>query len=435
VWHDAPSGKYDAFYSYISNAAIAEENGGIASPELIDDTLYTDFFIPVHLTGGLTHHKHRLFQTKQIFHLVGDSAQFGINLWLQGRLSTGIYKYVDKDATTAANYYGPVYLLDVRGIRQYTYEKENQWSLGLSLPWRATHSTIHSALRYRSIALEQEPTERKINELYLDVAGDFQWIEPLVLKARLSLGLGQADGAFSFRADGQLKTGNFGKLSGYWSILSRRPYMVESSLFVNQLSVYDVTYRNPFITEVGVNIEVTRQKLKAGVKWIWFDNYIYFDSIPVPRQIENTFSLRRVFVEKAFDFRWIGMKGQIIWQPDPPEQLAIPDLLFTTGLYGRIHLFQRKMTVMPGVDVTYHKGFSGVSYFPVSGTYHLTYGPAIPDYLRVDAGLGFQIRFLKFFARIEDFAGLFKTRVLYQADFYPHYRGYFRLGIEASFFN
>jgi hypothetical protein len=93
------------------------------------------------------------------------------------------------------------------------------------------------------------------------------------------------------------------------------------------------------------------------------------------------------------------------------------------------------MTVMPGVDVTYHKGFSGVSYFPVSGTYHLTYGPAIPDYLRVDAGLGFQIRFLKFFARIEDFAGLFKTRVLYQADFYPHYRGYFRLGIEASFFN
>ena len=36
---------------------------------------------------------------------------------------------------------------------------------------------------------------------------------------------------------------------------------------------------------------------------------------------------------------------------------------------------------------------------------------------------------------MEDFVGLFKKRVLYQAEIYPHYRGYFRIGLEASFFN
>lgn len=90
---------------------------------------------------------------------------------------------------------------------------------------------------------------------------------------------------------------------------------------------------------------------------------------------------------------------------------------------------------MPGVDVMYHGGFDGISYFPVNGSYHLTGGPSIPDYFRIDVALGLQIKFLKIFARMEDFVGLFEDRVLYEADYYPHYRGYFRIGIQAGFFN
>jgi len=52
------------------------------------------------------------------------------------------------------------------------------------------------------------------------------------------------------------------------------------------------------------------------------------------------------------------------------------------------------------------------------------------------------INFLKAFVRMDDLIALtgiwqeeVNKRVLYQADFYPHYRGYFRIGIEAGFFN
>ena len=97
---------------------------------------------------------------------------------------------------------------------------------------------------------------------------------------------------------------------------------------------------------------------------------------------------------------------------------------------------------MPGLDFTYHDGFRGVSYFPVTGRYHLTDGAGIPDYFRVDAALGVHINFLKAFVRMDDLIALtgiwqeeVNKRVLYQADFYPHYRGYFRIGIQAGFFN
>ena len=33
IWHDAPSGKYDAFYNYLNNAAVTQENGGVSEPD------------------------------------------------------------------------------------------------------------------------------------------------------------------------------------------------------------------------------------------------------------------------------------------------------------------------------------------------------------------------------------------------------------------
>ncbi|HEY3387073.1 MAG TPA: putative porin, partial [Saprospiraceae bacterium] len=128
-------------------------------------------------------------------------------------------------------------------------------------------------------------------------------------------------------------------------------------------------------------------------------------------------------------------KGSAFWQPDPKAELAVPELWYALSAYGRIHIFERKVLLMPGVDINYNGSFTGVSYFPVNGVYHLTDGPAIPEAFRIDVALGLQINFIKAFVRMEDFVGLFEDRVLYQADFYPHYRGYFRIGVEAGFFN
>ncbi len=439
VWHDAPSGKYDAFYNYLNNAAVTQENGGVSEPDSIGSDNFPDASIPIYLTSNdntaITTHKHRTFLTKQILHLTADSSQFGIDIWLKEQFSASIYKYADEDAQLAPEYYGPEYLFDDRGIRQYTYERENQLSMGVSLPWKTAHSTLHSSLRYRSIALEQEPMKRHINELYVDLAGDFNWVEPLTLSGQLSLGLGQADGAFSFQANADLATGILGHVVGDWSIMARNPYMVESQLYVNQQLVYQTSLRNPFINEIGLAWKWEEQKFEAGIKWLVFDNYIYFDTSSFPVQLDGSFSLRRFFISKAFDFKWLGLKGNFFWQPNPPKELAIPDLGYSASMYGRINLFKKKVQFMPGVDVMYHDGFEGITYFPVNGSYHLTGGPTIGDYFRLDVAIGLQIKFLKIFARMEDFAGLFKDRALYDANYYPHYRGYFRIGVEAGFFN
>ncbi|MFZ1679070.1 MAG: putative porin [Saprospiraceae bacterium] len=435
VWYNAPSGKYDAFYNYLSNAAISEENGGISEPDLIGSQVVPNLKVPVYLLNGLTTHKHRSFDTKQIFHLIKDSSSPGFDLWMNTNFSTGLYKFADVPLDTSSAYFGSEYRFDQRGIRQFTFEKDFEMSAGISLPWTSARSMIQSSFRYRFISLDQEPQDRKIRELFWEASGDFHWIKALELKGVMSLGVGQASGSYLFKAEGILNTGLVGKFLGYWSIMGRRPYMIESIFFVNQTPIYQYHFNNPFTNDVGVEWNWEKQKLKAGINWLVFDNYIFFDTLRHPAQITNSFSLRRFTINKEFDFSWIGLKANVIWQPDTREELAIPDLIYAAGFYGRLNLFSHKVILMPGIDVTYHNGYHGISYFPVNGRYHLTNGLPIPDYFRMDAVIGMKIRFLKAFVRMEDLAGLWKSRVLYQADYYPHYPGYFRIGIEAGFFN
>lgn len=435
VWHDAPSGKYDAFYNFISNTAVGEENGGVDSIELVGDTLFPNPLVPVIILQGVTTHKHRSFITRQILHLISDTSELGIDVWFQGHVAHSLFKYADEGADAIFDYYSPVFLVDQRGLRQFTYLNEYQLTGGIALPWRAARSTIQTSIRYRSVQLQQEPLERRITEMYWDASGRFNWIESLELKGTMSLGLGQASGSFLFHAEGALNTGLLGRLEGHWSILTRRPHMVESQLFVNQQLIYNHDFQNPFSTEVGVGWNWEKQNLKAGIKWIVFDNYIFFNADRMPGQFDQSFSLRRFYASKVFDFKWVGFSGNLIWQPEARAELAIPDLMYKASFYGKIKMFRKRLKVMPGIDLTYHDGYSGVGYFPVTGRFHLTGDHPIPDYFRVDAGIVIHINFLKAFVRIEDLHGFWEDRVLYQAELYPHYPAYFRLGLETSFFN
>lgn len=435
IWHDAPSGKYDAYYNYTNNSVVAQENGGVSDVSNIGESNFPDMSVPVYLTSATTNHKHRSFLTKQIVHLASDSSDFGIDLSLQASYATGIFKYVDEANELNADYYGTVYLNDERGIRQYTFYEENEWTFGVGLPWRKANSQLNGSLRYRGIHLEQEPDDKNIAELYLEADGVFNWIKPLVLQGGFSLGLGQAQGAFAFNAEADLQIGPLGYVRGAWSLAVRKPALMESSLYVNQTLIYKQDFQNPFMSDFGVSWHIPKQQVEMGVKWIVYDNYIYFDSLSFPQQISGSFSLRRFSLSKSFDFKSLGIRASLFWHPDPREELALPKLWYTASLYGKVRILEQKVTLLPGIDVTYNDGFVGSTYFPVNGQFRLTGQAPIPDYFRIDMGLGLQIRFIKAFVRMEDFVGLFKKRVLYQAEIYPHYRGYLRIGLEASFFN
>src|SRR5436190_645380 len=82
--------------------------------------------------------------------------------------------------------------------------------------------------------------------------------------------------------------GILGHLEGHWFTQTRKPYVVESRLYVNQELIYKTDFKNPFSTEIGVDWKHEKQEFVVGMKWLVYDNYIYFDSFSLPRQISGS---------------------------------------------------------------------------------------------------------------------------------------------------
>ena len=128
--------------------------------------------------------------------------------------------------------------------------------------------------------------------------------------------------------------------------------MVESALYVNQQLVYQTDFLNPFTSEIGVTWDL-RNKSCRPVSSGWCLTIIF---ISIQLLFLNKWMvLFRCVVfsfPKEFDFKKIGLKGSIFWQPDSPEELAVPELWYSASLYGRIKIFDRKVVLMPGIDIT-----------------------------------------------------------------------------------
>ena len=72
-------------------------------PDSIGKPFNPDFSLETFIQSGITNHKHRSFLTRQILHVVSDSSSIGMDLCLQAHYSTGLYKYVDEDASSAVD--------------------------------------------------------------------------------------------------------------------------------------------------------------------------------------------------------------------------------------------------------------------------------------------------------------------------------------------
>jgi hypothetical protein len=306
IWHNSLNGKYDAFYNLISSSVLAEENGGIREPDSIGTALNPDEGLATFISSGMTTHKHRIFLTKQIFHLSADTASVGIDFWLKAKFESGLYKYVDESAANDTLYYDPIFQVDDRGIRQYTFTQKNEESIGISFPWTAARSRMEASIRYSGTKLEQEPVVDHINEFFFDASGEFHWVEPLTLGGLVSVGLGQAEGTFSFKAFGDLQLGVLGHLVGHWYAQSRHPYLVESSLYIDQLPVYDFNFKNPFASEIGVNWKNEKQQFDAWYKMVGLRQLYLFRFNPITAAIAWFFLAKATVYIK-------GIRSEIFW--------------------------------------------------------------------------------------------------------------------------
>ena len=164
-------------------------------------------------------------------------------------------------------------------------------------------------------------------------------------------------------------------------------------------------------------------------------NHVYYDKDRMPVQVAAAQDIWQILVTKEFTVGKIGLHATAILQ-ESPEILALPSWIGEAQLYYTDHWFKNNMQVRTGVDLRITQAYDGVSYFPLTGQFHLDNTYKIDQYPALDLFFDMQIReTFRFYIKVENFSAWFIDDVYAHATLYPQFEGYFRFGFWMKLFN
>ena len=116
--------------------------------------------------------------------------------------------------------------------------------------------------------------------------------------------------------------------------------------------------------------------------------------------------------------------------------MGLPTWIGEIQAYYTDYWFKDNLQVRTGIDLRITNAYDGVSYFPVTGQFHLNDAFQIDQYPAIDLFFDFQVRksFRAFF-KIENASAWFVNDVYANIAGYPQFDSYFRFGLWMRLFN
>jgi hypothetical protein len=436
---DGENGNYDGYYGYLSNSIIQENNGGITSY----DSLASPFrqirkSMPVFLEDALSTLRERTFFSTHYFHIrtKGDSIRERkpiLDIKYAIQFKDYFYKYADQSIGTSTAYYGE-FMTDDRGIRTFVEHQKLINELGFSYNINP-ENRIFGSVEHRLVTLNQEPITDNRNEVYINGKIESKLFKRFGFKGTGYLGILDASANFNLQGKASLDLKKFGTFGGAIRIHQRRPDLIEESLFVNQIPVWQEDFKNINTNLVEVSYTNPNWNLEAALRWWIVDNYIYYGNDFKPVQLSNSLSIQQFYAKGSYQIWHLALGASIGLQNTDVDEIALPSFIFegSAALTGRI--FKKKLRYQLGVDLRFTNEYNGVGYYPLSGQFHLNDSKLISAYPAMDAFIAIQINSLKVYFKSENISSNWSNDYYDQIIGYPQFEAYFRFGFGFQLYN
>ncbi len=444
--------KYSMHAAYVRNNISPNENGGVK------DTLDPEFAQALIASARSTFYKRSFFISQQYKFgftqkIVVDDTTTISNFKEAGRLNYIIrfdrnYR-VYRDEEPKSGYYDDIYIdsLETRDSVHlsklenslfWTFKEINRenfkgrltiGSTSELLKWSHLNETdtVYDTDLYHSIKLYANLDARTKNFIF-SVDGSYY------LKGE--------NGYKEFDYDGNLliskslnifkyKTNFYIKLA-YKSI---SPNLFELSYRSNHFR-----WQNSFSDLISSNarfgIDIDKVKMNAELFYGSIQNYIYFDTLAIPRQLSGstlnilTFSLKKEF--KLGGFRSVN---KMVYQlPSDNRELNLPVLAIYHSLFFDKTFEKIDVQAQLGYDLNYTSKFQAQGYMPASGVFYLSNYRTTGNYAILNLFFKLRIKNVLLFAKMEHFNNQFLfDKYYFLLDKYPAGTSIFKFGVSWRF--
>ncbi len=460
LWYQSQNGKYSSYFSYAANTVEHKDNGGVAI-ESNRDTLWGFLYTlepsagTVILADGQTRHAHREWSYTHYYRLTGKPDSIKSNkrtfgLAHQVLYNDSYYKFFDDyDAGDTTYFYNwfPDLQTDDRGMRFYlkhkylrnnfrlmTYKKAGQ----VGNPKTVANKDFFEAgisHTWHNVQLEGA-TDTILNDILIHGQLNFQPSEKLRLETYAHLGLGNNAGDYLLKGELFFDLGKAGELGLAASNQLYRPDYLQHQFFLTQRQVWNKDFKRTLETNIEANYLIPILKIKATGAYHLINNYIYFDTLSLPRQTGVPLSITQLILSRDLKFGVFHLNNTVALQAASESFIRLP------GIYGKHSLFyddtwfQDKLYIRMGFDLRYNDTFDGYYYNPVTGRFQLEDRQKINFFPSVDFWLTIRITKFRGFMKFENLSTMLsKNQLYYTTAYQPNQNPFLRFGFSWKLLN
>jgi hypothetical protein len=209
--------------------------------------------------------------------------------------------------------------------------------------------------------------------------------------------------------------------------------------------IFNRYYSNHFILEnnfektvslIGdLKYELPKYRLKLTYTAAQISNFIFFNRLVEPEQLNNSILVNSIVSEKVFKIKKFYLSNEIIAQFISGAQvIRVPELVYRGSLFYDF-IFRGGLKLQPGLELLYFSSFLADSYMPVTGQFYIQNRQRVGNYPFLDFFINMKIKQVRVFAKFEHLNYGFTNQNYLLFPNYPQRGRAFRIGLNWIFLN
>ena len=429
-WKSSDSGNHDLFIRFTANNFNESHNGGLDIDLNNDPTYSTAFYrnqrasIPTRISGGQARLQHFTYSLDNFFLIKNKT----IKVHQHSSVEHGFYRYGDDNTSTSNDsIVYQSYRVSTEGLRLVNrfVRINNSVSLGLNL----SNFDLDVGLTYKLLRFDDTNNTNTFNDLALTGKLKYDLRNIGTLTAHSALAIGENTG--NFLIDAQLKF-NFIKnfdITGFLSFSRYDPSLIQRSVVVNNIEVFNNNFGK--INSVSVGGQIEAKKLGLNLKFLSgiLDNPIAYGLNALPYQKDGSTEYIQLSIQSKLKFWIFGLENKLLYQSFTDNVFQLPEVFSIHNVYLQTRLFKKRL--LGRVGLLYYNTYmdQSLSFMPLNGQFYPSEN-SLEYYPNSEFYATFQVDAFRIFLRYDNFTDMFRRRVYYNINNHPQFDSKFRMGVR-----
>lgn len=352
-------------------------------------------------------------------------------------------KYKTYDDMPDSSYYENFYT-DQRGLRNYIAHKqlENSFKISTSMPRKKKQDNVKTQRDLISVGLvhklhflDQEVQDSTFSNLFLTAAINFTPNERLKLKTYGHYGLLANRGDYRLSGDLFFDLKALGNLRMQLVNTLYAPSLVQEQLYISKKSFWNNNFDRTLETNLSVTYSLPQFKLELTGQYHLLNNFIYFDTLGLPKQADQVINIAQLIIQKDFQLGKLRLDNVVALQAISGDVIRLPSFYSKHSLYIEGRIIKKILNTRFGMDLRMTSNYFSNIYDPLTGQFHLQDQEEVLLYPAVDLFISFQLKKVRVFFKMENMTDFISERRYYQVAGYPMPFSEFRFGVSWKFTN